>query len=86
MSNLETVPIDNSSNYHRDIKTHAIININDSEYDSYMRRKELLAKAKEDAQIQASVIDTLRKDLDSLQNIVSQLINRDLNGTSTKNK
>lgn len=83
---MKTVPIDGNSNYHRDINTHAVINTNNAEYETYMRQKRIIQTAKDSATKNEEVIDTMSKDIEKLKKIVAQLINKDSNVTSITTK
>lgn len=65
------------------MNTHAVININTSEYESYMRRKNILEKNKIESKNQVEMIQSMRNDIDSLKIMIEQLLNRDLNGSTT---
>lgn len=80
---METVQIDGSSNYCRDIKTHAVININNTEYESYMRQKKIIEETKSIAMNQTKTIESMTKDIELLKTAMMQLLNRDSNGSTS---
>ena len=80
---MNTVQIANNSNYHRDMKSHAVININNSEYEAYMRQKKLIEDAKLAATEQKNTIQMLERDISELRQMVQQLLNKESNGSRT---
>lgn len=74
---LNTVPIDGANNFHRDVKTHAIINTNSAEYDSYMRQKKIIEASKNEADANKKIIEKMNADIESLQRLIQQLINKE---------
>lgn len=83
---METVPIDGSTSLHRDMQSHAVININNSEYEAYMRQRALMAQSKSEASAQKETIQSLQNEVEQLKNLVNQLLNKDSNGTSITSK
>lgn len=81
---MKTIPIDGSNGYHRDVRTHAVININNAEYEAYMRQRKIIEQAKLEAEESKKNLEAMSKDIESLKQIVAQLLNKDSNGpTST---
>lgn len=74
---METIPIDGVNGYHRDVKTHAVINTNYTEYEAFMRQKTILENAKRTSESQAQTIEALSKDVESLKSLVHQLLNKE---------
>ena len=83
---MKTVQIASNSNYHRDVGTHAIININTSEYDAYMRQKLIFEESLQKSATDSLVIQTMQNDIETLKKLVMQLTNKDANGTSITNQ
>lgn len=86
MRELNTVPIDGTPGLHRDIATHAVININNTEYEAFLRQRELLKRNKNAVSEQAAKIESLERNVSELKQMIAQLINRDTNGTSSTPK
>lgn len=79
---MRSVPINGSNVYHRDVKNHAVININNAEYEAFIRQRDIFRNAKATALIQTATIETLMTDVESLKILVMQLLNKDANGPS----
>lgn len=86
MRDVNVVPIENDQNYQRDINTHAVININNTEYESYMRQKSIIENAKNEAKSQTVTINAMKNDIEILKNMIAQLIDKDSNGITTSPK
>lgn len=80
---MKVLPIEGSSSYHRDVNNHAVINTNNSEYESYMRQRKIVLDAKDEAETNKSIIANMVNDIESLKQLVTQLLNKDSNGTSS---
>jgi hypothetical protein len=74
---MKTVKIEGIPGYHRDMKTHAVINTNNSEYESYMRQKSIVMNARTVAANQSNEIESLKNDVKALTELVHQLLNKD---------
>lgn len=83
---IEAIAIDGLFGYHRDMKTHAVINTNSAEYEAYMKRKAILESAKAESEADKEKIKTMSKDIDELKRLVEQLLNKDSNGSSFTSK
>lgn len=80
----KTVPIENSTSYHRDINTHAVININNGEYQSHMRQRASLLAAKASSERYSREIESMKTEINEIKSMIAQLLNRDYDGSSTK--
>jgi len=83
---MDILQIEGSNSYHRDVKTHAVININNTEYEAYMRQRKIIEQAKDDAELSKQTIQNMSKDIESLKQIVQQLLIKDQNVTTTPSK
>lgn len=83
---MQTVQIENNANFLRDMKTHAVININNAEYNSYIRQRQLLEIAKNDAAAQVDTITNMQNDIAAMKVLLAQLLNKESDDTSTTSK
>lgn len=65
------------------MRSHAVININNAEYESYMRQKKLIEDANIAATEQAGMIKAMQYEMVELKRMMAQLINGESNGSST---
>lgn len=78
------VPIENSASLHRDMNTHAVININNGEYQSYMRQRALTQAAKASTEQYGREIESIKTEMNEIKSMIAQLLNKDHDGSSTK--
>lgn len=80
---METVPIESNYGFYRDLRTHAVININTAEYDSYLLRKKR-------ADSQTAEVTAIKDELTQLkalvQQLAKQLLDKDKNDSVTQIK
>lgn len=65
------------------MKTHAVININNTEYNSYIQQRQLLELAKTNAIAQTSAISNMQNDINAMKVLLAQLLNKDSNASTT---
>ena len=66
---MDKIKVDNSHSLYRDSETGAILNCNDSEYDAYLRRKNIAFKEKHE-------IDQLKSDVGELKDMMKIILEK----------
>lgn len=66
------------------MKTHAVININNGEYQSYMRQRALTLAAKASTEQYGREIESIKTEMNEIKSMIAQLLNKDHDGSSTK--
>jgi len=61
----------------RDVATNAIINTNDSEYQTYLRNRETMLSRVNQIQSQNEKINRLESDINDIKSMLHQLINKE---------
>tara|TARA_S200002703_G_scaffold159240_3_gene172017 strand:+ start:1052 stop:1261 length:210 start_codon:yes stop_codon:yes gene_type:complete len=66
---MDKIRVENRHSLYRDSETGAILNCNDSEYDSYLRSKNIAAKKKNE-------IDQLKSDVGELKDMMKIILEK----------
>lgn len=69
--------VEDNTSLIRDVSSNAIINNNDTEYEQYRRRKEILVRQNTQIQNQVKEIESLKQDLTEIKQMLSALIKAD---------
>ena len=69
--------VEDNTSLVRDVSSNAIINNNDTEYEQYRRRKEILVRQNTQIQNQVKEIESLKQDLTEIKQMLSALIKAD---------
>lgn len=70
------VKVNNAEGMVRDMTTGAVLNKNTSDYESYVRRRELLKKSKEQIVKQTEEINNLKNELSEIKQMLLALMNK----------
>jgi hypothetical protein len=68
--------VSNAEGMVRDMNTGAVLNKNVSEYESYVKRKELVKKSKEELVKQTEEINNLKNELSEIKQMLIALMNK----------
>ena len=66
--------VEGSPNLVRDPSTHAIISMNDSDYDAYKRKREAERKSRQMIQDQVKQIEDIKNEMTEIKALLSQLL------------
>jgi hypothetical protein len=61
----------------RDVATNAIVNTNDSEYQTYLRNRDIMLGRVNQIQTQTEKINKLESDINDIKTMLKQLINKE---------
>jgi len=61
----------------RDVTTNAIVNTNDSEYQTYLRNRDIMVGRVNQIQTQTEKINKLESDINDIKTMLKQLINKE---------
>jgi hypothetical protein len=68
--------VSNAEGMVRDMNTGAVLNKNESDYESYVRRKELVKKSKEQLVKQTEEINNLKNELSEIKQMLLALMHK----------
>lgn len=74
---MEYLHVEGNPSLLRDVTTHAIINSNKSEYETYIKNKEIMLNRVSETEKQNQKIDKLETDLTVIKNMLQQLITKE---------
>ena len=67
------VPVDGEKNISRDLKTNAIVNTNKSDYEAYIRQRDLKISDKERVNKIESDLSELKSDINEIKDLLRKL-------------
>ena len=67
------VPVDGEKNLSRDLKTNAIVNTNKSDYEAYIRQRDLKISDKERVNKIESDLSELKSDINEIKDLLRKL-------------
>lgn len=71
---MNLIPVENQKDLYRDPRTNAIINMNKTEYESYIKRRESIKNEKNRVDQIEDEILSLKEDLDEIKTILRKLV------------
>lgn len=77
MRSVKYLQVEDDTSLIRDVSSKAIINNNDNEFEQYRRKKEVLMRTHNQIQHQVQEIESLKKDLTEIKDILKSLIKVD---------
>lgn len=77
MRSVKYLQVEDDTSLIRDVSSKAIINNNDNEFEQYRRKKEVLMRQHNQIQHQVQEIESLKKDLTEIKDILKSLIKAD---------
>jgi len=72
---MNLIPVEGERNLARDMRTNAIINTNEQEYNSYLARKKLATSEKQKIENLESQINEVKDDLNEIKMLLRRLLN-----------
>jgi len=72
--NIQYLQVEDNTSLIRDVSSNAVINNNDVEYEQYRRRKDVLVRQNTQIQNQVKEIDSLRRDMTEIKQMLSALL------------
>ena len=74
---IEVLQVEGNSSLVRDISSNAIINTNESDYQTYLKNKEIMSSRVEQLQNQNDKINKLENDINDIKTMLISLINKE---------
>lgn len=71
------VKVENNNSLVRDISSNAIINMSESEYDGYRKRKEIMQKQKMQIESQVKEIESIKCEIGEIKSMLLCLLSKD---------
>lgn len=72
---MNLIPVEGERNLARDMKTNAIINTNEQEYNAYLARKNLVMSEKQRIERLEDQINDVKDDLDEIKSLLRKMAN-----------
>jgi hypothetical protein len=74
---MEYLQVEGNPSLLRDVNSHAIVNSNKSEYDTYIRNKNIMLNRVSDVTKQNEKIEKLESDINDIKTMLQLLINKE---------
>ena len=74
---IEVLQVDSNASLVRDVESRAIINTNDSEFETYLKNREIMLSRVNQLQEQNEKINRLENDINDIKNMLTMLINKE---------
>lgn len=71
---MNLIPVENQKDLYRDPRTNAIINMNKTEYESYIKRRESIKNEKNRVDQIEDEILSVKEDLDEIKTLLRKLV------------
>ena len=72
---MNLIPVEGERNLARDIKTNAIVNTNEQEYNAYIARKNSTMKEKSKIETLENQINEVKDDLNEIKSLLKKMTN-----------
>ena len=72
---MNLIPVENQKDLYRDPRTNAIINMNKTEYESYIKRRESIKNEKSRVDKIEDDMSSVKEDLNEIKFLIKKLIN-----------
>lgn len=72
---MNLIPVEGERNLARDIKTNAIVNTNEQEYNAYITRKNSTMKEKNKIETLENQINEVKDDLNEIKSLLKKMAN-----------
>lgn len=72
---MNLIPVENQKDLYRDPRTNAIINMNKTEYESYIKRRESIKNEKSRVDKIEDDMSSVKEDLNEIKSLIKKLIN-----------
>lgn len=74
---MEYLHVEGNPSLVRDVNTHAIVNSNKSEFETYMKNKNIMLNRVNEVEKQNEKIDKLETDINDIKSMLQLLINKE---------
>jgi hypothetical protein len=74
---IEVLQVDSNASLVRDVESRAIINTNDSEFETYLKNREIMLSRVNQLQEQNEKINRLENDINDIKHMLTMLINKE---------
>lgn len=72
---MNLIPVENQKDLYRDPRTNAIINMNKTEYESYIKRRESIKNEKSRVDTIENELSNMKEDLNEIKSLLRKLAN-----------
>lgn len=72
---MNLIPVENQKDLYRDPRTNAIINMNKTEYESYIKRRESIKNEKNRVDTIENELSNMKEDLNEIKSLLRKLAN-----------
>lgn len=73
---MKTIKVKDEPNYARDPETGAILMVNKSKYDAYIKQRELALQKKEEIDRHGEEINNLKQDISDIKEMLKMILDR----------